>query len=374
MKKFLLWAVALTATSGIAARAQDVSGDWQGTLHAGSDLRIVFKITKDDGKLKAVGYSIDQGGQPMNATGVTLQGTTLKLSVPGVGGTYEATLSGDGKTLTGTWTQGQPIPLVLVRATKETAWEIPPPPAPPKRMAEDADPSFDVATIKPNNPDVPGNWFRVQGRNFSVHNISLAGMMKFAYGIHGKQIVNGPDWMDQNTYDIAAVPDGEGQPSDKQWKGMLQKLLADRYKLKFHHEQRELAVFALTVGKDGPKNLAENTSGGSLPGLFFRGTPGGIMLPANNATMKDFTGLLQEVVLDKPVVDQTGLKGRYDFTLKWAPDESQFGGRNQPPADIPEAPPSLFTAVQEQIGLKIESTKATVDVLVIDHVEQPSPN
>jgi uncharacterized protein (TIGR03435 family) len=155
---------------------------------------------------------------------------------------------------------------------------------------------------------------------------------------------------------------------------MLQKLIAERFKMTFHQDKRELAVFALTVGKDGPKNMAENTGGGSLPGMFFRGTPGGIMLPANNATMKDFTGLLQEVVLDKPVVDQTGLKGRYDFNLKWAPDDSQFGGHVPPPSDAADAPPSLFVAVQEQIGLKIESTKAMVDVMVVDHVEKPSAN
>ena len=373
MKKLMLCITMIASMLGVA-RAQDVTGDWQGTLHAGKDLRIVVKITKDDGRLNAAAYSIDQGSQVMNTTSVALQGTDFKFSVPSVGGSYEGTLSADGKTITGTWTQGQPLALVLVRATKETAWEIPVPPPPPKRMAADADPSFDVATIKPSNPDVPGDWFRVQGRNFSTHNISLAGMIKFAYGVHGKQIVNGPDWMEKDTYDIAAVPDAEGQPSDKQWKSMLQKLMAERYKLTFHHEQRELAVFALTVGKDGPKNLAENTSGGTLPGMFFRGTPGGIMLPANNATMKDFTGLLQEVVLDKPVVDQTGLKGRYDFTLKWAPDESQFNGHVPPPSDQPDAPPSLFTAVQEQVGLKIESTKTMVDVLVIDRVEKPSPN
>jgi len=90
--------------------------------------------------------------------------------------------------------------------------------------------------------------------------------------------------------------------------------------------------------------------------------------------MKDFTGLLQEVVLDRPVVDQTGLKGRYDFTLKWAPDDSQFGGRVPPVSDDPSAPPSLFTALQEQVGLKLSAEKTAVDVLVIDHVEKPSPN
>ncbi|MDP9051099.1 MAG: TIGR03435 family protein [Acidobacteriota bacterium] len=356
-----------------AARAQDVTGDWQGTLHAGKDLRIVFKITKDDGKLKAVGYSIDQGAGAMNAAGVTLDGKDLKFAVPGVGGSFQGTLSADGNTISGTWNQGQPLPLVLVRANKETAWDIPAPPKPIKPMAADATPSFEVATIKPSDPSVQGDWFRVNGRNFTTHNISLSGLIKFAYGVHGKQILNGPDWMEQDKYDIAAVPDAEGQPNDKQWKGMLQKLIAERFKMKFHTDQRELAVFAVTVAKDGPKNMAENTGGGTLPGMFFRGTPGGIMLPANNATMENFAGLLQEVVLDKPVVDQTGLKGRYDFTLKWAPDESQFDGHMHP-NDAPDAPPNLFTAVQEQIGLKIDSTKAKVDVMVVDHVEKPTAN
>ena len=262
-----------------------------------------------------------------------------------------------------------------MKPAKENAWEIPERPQPLKPMAADANPSFEVATVKPSDPNVPGDWFRVNGRNFTTHNITLAGLIKFAYGIHGKQILNGPDWTDQDKYDISAVPDQEGQPSGKQWKGMLQKLIAERFHMTMHMEQRELPVFAVTLAKDGPKNMAENTSGGSLPSLFFRGAPGGIMLPAKNATMKDFTGLLQEVVLDKPVVDQTGLKGRYDFNLTWAPDESQLGGRFRPPANPPaDAPPSLFTAAQEQIGLKIESTKAKVDVMVIDHVEKPSAN
>jgi uncharacterized protein (TIGR03435 family) len=383
MKKLMLCLVALAAlVAPPALRAQaaaapapgDLSGNWQGTLHAGKDLRIIVRLTKDDSQLKAVMYSIDQGGQPINTTGVSLQGTDFKFTVPSVNGTYEGKLSADAKFITGTWVQGQSLPLTLVRATAETAWEIPAPPAPLKPMAADADPSFEVATIKPSDPNVPGNWFSVKGRNYTTHNISLAGLIESAYGVHAKQIVNGPDWFDKDTYDLNAVPDGEGQPSDKQWNTMMQKLLADRFKLTFHHEQRELPVFALTVGKDGAKNMAENTGGGPLPSLFFQGTKGGIMLPARNATMKDFTGLLQEVVLDRPVVDQTGLKGRYDFTLKWAPDDSQFGGHVPSASDDPSAPPSLFTALQEQVGLKLTAQKTAVDVLVIDHVEKPSPN
>jgi len=375
MKKLMLGLIALTALIATPAlRAQDLSGNWQGTLHAGKDLRIIVRLTKDDSRLKAVMYSIDQGGQPINTTGVALQGTDFKFTVPSVNGTYEGKLSADAKFITGTWRQGQSLPLTLVRATPETAWEIPAPPTPLKPMAADVDPAFEVATIKPSDPNVPGNWFSVKGRNYTTHNISLAGLIESAYGVHAKQIVNGPDWFDKDTYDLNAVPDGEGQPSDKQWNTMMQKLLADRFKLTFHHEQRELPVFTLTVGKDGAKNMAENTGGGPLPSLFFQGTKGGIMLPARNATMKDFTGLLQEVVLDRPVVDQTGLKGRYDFTLKWAPDDSQFGGHVPSASDDPSAPPSLFTALQEQVGLKLESTRTAVDVLVIDHVEKPSPN
>jgi uncharacterized protein (TIGR03435 family) len=363
----------------VAHAPGDIAGTWQGMLIATAPdpaIRTLVKIAKaDKGGWSGTMYRVDQPGWAVPLTAILVQGKTLTFALPQMESTYEGKLSPDEGLVTGTWTHGAAThPLNLLRVGADTAWEIPPPPAPPKRMAADADPSFEVATIKPSDPSVPGDWFTVRGRNFTTHNISLAGLIKFAYGVHGKQILDGPDWIDKDTYDLAAVPDEEGQPSDKQWKAMLQKLLADRFKLTYHSEQRELAVFALTVGKDGPKDMVENTGGGTLPGMFFRGTPGGIMLPANNATMKDFTGLLQEVVLDKPVVDQTNLKGRYDFTLKWAPDESQFGGHVPPPGELPDAPPSLFTAVQEQIGLKLESTKAKVDVMIIDHVEKPSAN
>ena len=226
----------------------DIAGDWQGPLEfparggqPAGKLRIVVKITKKDGGgWNAVDYSIDQNPRGMPCFDVTLKGTAFRYTIPSIDGTYEGQVSADGNSIAGTWIQGSSLPLVLFRATKETAWEIPEPPKPPTPMAADADPTFDVATIKPSDPNVPGNWFRVNGRNFSTHNISLAGMMKFAYGVHGKQIVNAPDWMDQDTFDVAAVPDGEGQPNDKQWKSMLAKLMADRYKLTFHHESGSL--------------------------------------------------------------------------------------------------------------------------------------
>jgi uncharacterized protein (TIGR03435 family) len=114
----------------------------------------------------------------------------------------------------------------------------------------------------------------------------------------------------------------------------------------------------------------------SDPGNFlFRGLGD---LHVTNSTMKDFCHGMQEAVMDKPVVDQTGLTDRYDFNLKWTPDQSQFvamGAKVPPPnIDDPNAPPSLYTALQEQLGLKMESTKANADVMVIDHLDKPSAN
>jgi uncharacterized protein (TIGR03435 family) len=376
MHKLKLWAIVLILFSGAGLRAQvqDITGTWQGTIKVpGRDLRTVIKISKtDNGTLKAVMYSIDQGGQGIGASAITQDGPTIKMSVSTINGTYEGKINTDGTLIEGTWSQGAAsFPLVLDRATNDTAWAIPAPPTP---MAADADPVFEVATIKPSNPDAPGKAFRVNGRQFSTLNTTLSDMITFAYSLHAKQIASGPDWLDKEKYDITAKPDGEGQPNDKQWKMMLQKLLANRFQLTFHREKKELPVYAIVVAKSGSKLTKSEGDPNGLPGLFFRGLGD---LPARNANMADFAGLLQAAVLDRPVVDQTGLSGRYDFTLKWTPDESQFTGMGAhvpTPTDNPDAPPDLFTAIQEQLGLRLESTKAPVDVLVIDRIEKPSAN
>jgi uncharacterized protein (TIGR03435 family) len=379
MKKLMLWIIALAALPGSALLAQSIAGAWQGALQIpqapGGQLRIVIKIsTTDADTLKAVLYSIDQGGQGMNVTTFTLQGSNVKMSVVGIGGTYEGKLSADGSTIAGTWSQGStPMPLNLKRATNETAWTIPEPPAPPKPMAANANPVFEVATIKPSKPDMPGKAFRVRGREFSTMNTSLSDMISFAYGLHARQITGGPAWIDTAKYDLTAKPDGEGEPNGTQWKTMLQKLLADRFQLSFHHDKKELSVYALVVGKTGSKLTKSDGDPNGLPSLFFRGLG---VLPARNASMADFAGTMQGAVLDRPVVDQTGLPGRYDFMLTWTPDETQFGAlgvKVPPPADNATAP-DLFTAIQQQLGLKLEATKAPVDVLVVDRVEKPSEN
>jgi uncharacterized protein (TIGR03435 family) len=265
----------------------------------------------------------------------------------------------------------------LVHATKETAWEIPAPPPPPKLMAADADPSFDVATIKPNNSGAPSmQGLTIKGRNFATRNSSLGDLIAFAYQIQAKQIEGGPEWIDKDRYDIAAVPDQEGSPNPQQVRSMVRKLLTDRFGLKFHKDKRELSAFVLTVDKSGQK-LAPTQLKGSLPGIGFGPGKGGLSMRVMNGTIPDFTGFLQSLVLDRPVVDQTGLTSKFDFSFTFTPDDSEFNGH--PPqlpkqADDAEAAPGLFEAMQKQLGLKLEAKKTLVDVIVIDKVQKPSAN
>ena len=372
---FALYAAPSLAQAPAENAIHGIAGTWQGTLHAGRDLRIVVKLSKaDDGGYKAVFYSIDQGGDGIPAAKTTLDGSTLKMTLTAIGGSYEGKVSTDGQTINGNWTQGpNPLPLVLTRATPETEWTIPPPRPKIAPMDANASPSFEVVTIKPAKPDDQRKAIIVDGRRLKIINQPLSQLISFAYGVQGKQVIGLPPWADSDKFDIDAEPDGEGMPNDKQWKGMIQKMMAERFKLTFHRDKKELPVYVLSVAKNGPKLNKSDGDPNGLPGLFFRGRPGD--LGVRNATMDDFTGLMQSVVLDRPVIDQTEIKGRWDFTLDWTPDESQFGGAKlPPPADNTNPPPNLYTAIQEQIGLKLDATKAPADVLIIDHVEKPSDN
>ena len=154
---------------------------------------------------------------------------------------------------------------------------------------------------------------------------------------------------------------------------MLRSLLADRFKLTFHRQQKSMPLYELEVDKDGPRMKPSAEAPDDLPKVISTVYPDHITLPARNVNMGDFASLLQRAVLDRPVVDKTGLTGRYDFDLTWAPDASQFGGE-VPVAPADASSPPLFTAIREQLGLRLEATKGPVEVLVIDSVERASPN
>lgn len=361
--------------------AHDIADTWQGILHAGRDLRSVIKITKEpNGSYKGVFYSIDQGSQPLNLDSVTLQGSEVKFTLSLVSGKFQGKLSADGKTISGTWDQGTPMPLVLERTTPQTAWEIPAPPPPQKPMDPSLDPNFEAVTIKPDDSGATRmQALIVRGRQFATKASSLEDLICFAYSVQKSQIVNAPGWVESVRYDITAVPEQEGVPSVDQLRSMVRKMITERFKIAFHKDKKELSAYVLSVAKTGSK-LKPTQIKGNLPGLGFRPVSVGLAFNAINATTQDFAVFLQSVLLDRPVVDKTEIQGRYDIQCTFSPDETMFGGH--PPrlpkqddgtASIEQAP-NFFDALQQGVGLKMTAEKTPVDVLVLDHVEKPSDN
>ncbi len=203
--------VPLTAVSPM-----DIMGVWQGTLHAGRDLRIELKITQAAaGEYKVSFYSIDQGGQSIPVTKTAFENGTLTFSIDAIGGKYEGKMSADGKTITGTWTQGpNPLALNLERTTPDAAWPIP---EPVKPMALDADPGMDVATIKPSQPGRQGKGFGFNGTHFRTFNTNVNDLIAVAYGMHAKQIIGAPDWLGTIFLTLMAYPMCRGGRISSRW-------------------------------------------------------------------------------------------------------------------------------------------------------------
>lgn len=376
MKKLTLWIMALAALLGNALQAQNITGNWQGTLQAGQQkIRLLFKIALENDKLTATLYTIDRPSPPI-ATTLKVDGSSVKITIPGANVNYAGKLSGDGNSIAGTWTQSTSLALNLARATPETAWEIPKPPPPPLRMAASAKPSFEVATIKPSDPDERGQIVTLRGTEVITTNETVHDLINLAYWLHPKQVTGGPPWAESDKYDMAGKPDAPGQPNVDQMKMMIQKLLADRFQLKFHWEKRDLSVYAVRIAKNGAKIVKSQDDPKGYPGWNFGRTASGTALTFRNSPMSQITAVLQNF-LDKPVVDQSGLSDRYDFTVTFTLDAGQavrLGGAPVPAADNPDAAPDIFAAFQQQLGLKLEPAKAPVDVMVIDQVEKPSEN
>jgi uncharacterized protein (TIGR03435 family) len=357
-----------------AQTAQDIAGTWQGTMQVGQAMRVVVKISKAGtgagAGLKGELYSIDSGDAEVIPS-ITLRGSDVRFALASNEASYAGKLSDDGASIAGTFTQdSRSYALNLVRVTGDAAWAIP---ETEKMMAKDADPAYDVVTIKPSDPNDGGRGFQTRGRHMRAANETVNDMISFGWGIHVKQIVGGPAWLSTDHYFVDGVPDVPGEPNLTQFRSMIRKVLADRFGLKLHSEKRELSVYALTVAKGGPKLTKSLGNPNGPPDDNFSTSA---YMKETNTKMGEYAKAMQYVV-DRPVVDQTGLEGRWDFMVKWTPDESQFtaiGARIPAPSNDPNAAPGLFTAIQEQLGLKLEAVKAQADVLVIDHVERPSAN
>jgi uncharacterized protein (TIGR03435 family) len=353
--------------------AQDIAGTWQGTVHAGMDMRVIATISATgNGQYEALFYGIDESDVAVSPSSFTFQGGTVKWAITG-DGSYEGEMSADGKTIEGNWRLWgpSPFPVTMTRiapeAAKKLIEELSRPPAPPAN----ANFPFDVASIRPSKASYMSIRQRTDG--ISIAGATLWQLVFSAYNVPGMsriskdyQVSGLPGWARSDTFDIEAkMDDGTLAALQKlplkeqaiQPQFMLQALLADRFKLRVRRETKEMPIYALVIAKGGFK-LKESQA--SL--TMWTGGGGRITITAGQIDNLAF-GLSGEA--DRIVVNQTGITGKYDIALKWTPDDQQ---------GTPDAGPTLFTAIEEQLGLKLVATTGPVDTLVIDHVERPSEN
>jgi uncharacterized protein (TIGR03435 family) len=229
---------------------------------------------------------------------------------------------------------------------------------------------FEVASIKPNTSmgsNISIN--RTPGNGLSATNVTLRSLITFAYDIRDHQLIGGPAWLDKDRYDVVAKPprpaEGAAEPTGFQEVFLLirtrvQALLADRFKLVVHTETREMPVYALVVGKNGPH--LEVSKGENMQ---ITGSTG--VLRCKNIPMKDFAERALANRMGRTVLDKTGLTGAYDFEIKYAEDRGAAAT-----ADV--SGPDFLTAMQEQLGLKLEQQKGPVPVIVVDRAEKADSN
>jgi len=230
---------------------------------------------------------------------------------------------------------------------------------------------FEVATIKPSSSEPGPRWFRfIDAHRWTAFNQTLKQCVAQAYGIPAELVSGGPAWVDSDRYEIVALEPGDSRPSAELNMLRFRSLLADRFRLRFHRERKRMAVYNLTVGKSGPK-MTESTLAPEKGNLLIGPSPrGGPLLPARSVTMGRFASALQDI-LDRPVIDRTGLTKRYDFDLEFSPEGTHLAPPGESARHVDS--PDIFTAIR-QIGLKLEPADGEVEVMVIDHVEKPTGN
>jgi uncharacterized protein (TIGR03435 family) len=236
-------------------------------------------------------------------------------------------------------------------------------------------PAFEVASIRPTVFPKGAFGFgsgsiQIKGNKVTARQITAQGLLLYAYGVKDFQIIGVTSretpWSD--FYDIAATTPGQDPPPEDQVRLMVQRLLADRFQLKLHRETRSLPVYNLIVGKNGPK-LKASAPGAKSGATASNTDSSSLRITYLNSKISELVPMLNRAA-DRPVLDKTGLEEGYDFTLEFS--RAQPGNKEGNAAD--SAGTSIFTAVQEQLGLKLDPGKEPMEVLVIDHVEGPSAN
>jgi uncharacterized protein (TIGR03435 family) len=246
---------------------------------------------------------------------------------------------------------------------------------------------FEVSTVKPSKPQMGDSMMMFTADGVSITGIPLRMVIREAFGIEDDRIIGEPGWVKSSSFDIEAKVAAEDVPRLKgisfdQRRQMLIPLLEERFGLKIHHETREMPEYDLVIAKGGVKMNASKPDDPPGHGQHMLMSGGSGHIESQGTGTQPLAHLLSSQ-LGRSVEDKTGLTGNYDYKLDWTPDDAaataaqaadggQPGAGNATPPDTPG--PSLFTALQEQLGLKLEPRKGSVDVIVIDHIEQPSAN
>lgn len=228
-----------------------------------------------------------------------------------------------------------------------------------------ADVSVEVAVVRPHPPDVMHNNFAFAKDRFELEDQPLFKLIAYAYSLNSRQIVGASGWVTDQHWDMSGKTNSTQDATLPQEQQIVRQLLVERFGLQFHKEKRQLPSYALQVVKGGPR-LAVSADPAAQPLEWTQFGHDSVRTENyRSCTMADFL-LIKQLLMDRPLVDRTGLTGRYDFKLSYS-----YG--DAPPVDA-DTPPPMFTAIREQLGLKFEPTKASVDVMVIDHIAKPTPN
>jgi len=234
-------------------------------------------------------------------------------------------------------------------------------------------PSFEVATVKPGNPADHNRMFGLRpGGSFFAINVTVKELILFAYDIKDQQLSGGPSWVDSATWEVVGKPEAAAKPD--QTRLMLRTLLADRFKLVLRRESKELSVYNLVTGKNGPKMTGSKAGADGRRNIRI----GRGQIEGQQVSMAALADMLSRLS-GRPVLNQTGLAGTYDLKLEWTPDSAESsmmaaGDNPAPPPPADSTGPSLFAAIQEQLGLKLEAQRAPVDVFFVERLEKPSEN
>jgi len=224
-----------------------------------------------------------------------------------------------------------------------------------------AGPQFEVASVKPSTADPSSSSMNTGNGRLTAINVTLKRCIMGAYGVGPNQVLGGPEWLDSDRFEIVAK--AEQPVGDHILMTMLQTLLAERFKLALHREAKSIEAYALEVAKNGPK--VKKGDGGGAKTSNGRGD-----IVATNATMDRLAEILSRQ-MDLPVVNRTGLDGVFDLRLQWTPETARPGQLSN---DAVIEGPSIFTAIQEQLGLQLHAEKVPIDVLMVDHAEKPAGN